>query len=125
MSAYLDKSQGITFVYSNIYDLYKKAKNAKLETPFIAERSSGRVIKAAEFAQQEQRVENFQPKALETKGAERNFNIPRGVREAEEKALKQKLHSVKSLQKNLDSLSDAHAKLRFLLQELEALTKKN
>ncbi len=105
MSAYLDKSQGITFVYSNIYDLYKKAKNAKLETPFVAERSSSRVIKAEE--------------------APREFAVPRGVKEAEEKSLREKLYSVKSLQKNLDNLSDAHAKLRFLLQELEAITKKN
>ena len=126
MSAYLDKSQGITFVYSNIYDLYKKAKNSKLETPFVAERSSGRVIKAEEFAKHEAaRVDTFQPKELEVKAGERSFAVPMGVKEAEEKALKQKLSSVQSLQKNLSNLTEAHAKLRFLLQELETITKKN
>jgi hypothetical protein len=31
---------------------------------------------------------------------------------------------VASLQKNLNELADAHEKLRFLLQELDSLTKK-
>lgn len=126
MSAYLDKSQGVTFVFSNIYDLYKKAKNAKLDSPLAVElnkaESSARVIKAEI---KDQRIETFQPKNLETKQGERAFPVPMGVKEAEEKALRQKLGSVKTLQKNLENLSEAHAKLRYLLQELETLTKKN
>jgi hypothetical protein len=47
-----------------------------------------------------------------------------GVREAEEKAKKQNMRPVASLQKNLNELTDAHEKLRFLLQELDSLTKK-
>ncbi len=109
MSAYLDKSQGITFVYSNIYDLYKQAKEAKLDSPFVAERS--RVIKA----EGSQTVEEFQPK---------EFPRPQGVIEAEQKAETKVSHPVTNLQKNLKDLSDAHEKLRFLLQELDALTKK-
>lgn len=116
MSAYLDKSQGITFVYSNIFDLYKKAKEAKLDAPFVAERS--RVLKNAPVA------ESFQPSELVAPEGERTFAVPMGVREAEEKAKLKESRPVANLQKNLADLSNAHEKLRFLLQELESLTKK-
>jgi hypothetical protein len=116
MSAYLDKSQGVTFVYSNIHDLYKKAKESKIDAPFVAERS--RVIK-----QGQAKVDAFQARELNPEG-ERTFAVPMGVREAEEKAKRQNMRPVASLQKNLNELTDAHEKLRFLLQELEALTKK-
>ncbi|RZA07311.1 MAG: hypothetical protein EOP11_08025 [Proteobacteria bacterium] len=122
MSAYLDKSQGITFVYSNIFDLYQKAKESKLDAPFVAERP--RVMK-----ENTAKVENFAPQELESPSGERPFPVPMGVREAEEKAkvLSQMIapsRPVANLQKNLSDLSQAHEKLRFLLQELESLTKK-
>jgi hypothetical protein len=124
MSAYLDKSQGITFVYSNIFDLYQKAKESKLDAPFVAERP--RVLKEASPAAG--KAEAFAPKELETPNGERTFPVPMGVREAEEKAkaIGQLAPSrpVANLQKNLSDLSQAHEKLRFLLQELESLTKK-
>lgn len=126
MSAYLDKSQGITFVYSNIFDLYKKAKDSKLDAPFAVEalRSEapalGRVIKAADVAKEAPQA--FKPAELKTTETQRTFPVPMGVQEAEEKA--RKLRSVQNLQKNLSDLSNAHDKLRFLLQELESLTKK-
>jgi hypothetical protein len=121
MSAYLDKSQGVTFVYSNIHELYLKAKNSKLDSPYVAERATEqpRVIKAAEA-----KVEAFQPKELKTELNERPFPVPMGVREAEEKAKRLNMRPVANLQKNLNELTDAHDKLRFLLQELESLTKK-
>lgn len=118
MSAYLDKSQGITFVYSNIFDLYKKAKEAKLDAPFVAEQP--RVLKAADL----KAAQPFRPEELKTPATERPFPVPMGVREAEEKAKKLGARPVANLQKNLTDLSDAHEKLRFLLQELESLTKK-
>lgn len=137
MSAYLDKSQGITFVYSNIFDLYKKAKDSKLDAPFAVEGMKaaapgmnpatnplngtlGRVIKAADLAKEAPQA--FKPAELKTSETARTFPVPMGVREAEEKAAK--LRSVQNLQKNLSDLSSAHEKLRFLLQELESLTKK-
>lgn len=125
MSAYLDKSQGITFVYSNIYELYKRAKNAKLDEPFVVERAkldkNARVIKEGDGV----RIEEFKPKALHSVNGERTFPVPMGVREAEEKALKANQRPVAELQKNVKNLTEAHEKLRFLLQELEALTKKS
>jgi hypothetical protein len=121
MSAYLDKSQGITFVYSNIYQLYKKAKNAKLESPFVIEKAkTEKVLKKME----QQKVEAFVPKELTNPSGQRAFPVPMGVKEAEDKALKQNLKSLGDLKKNLANLSNAHEKLRFLLQELESLTKK-
>ena len=117
MSAYLDKSQGITFVYSNIHDLFQKAKEAKLDSPFVAEQP--RVIKAAVA-----KVEEFKPAELKTELNDRTFPVPMGVREAEEKAKRLNMRPVANLQKNLNELTDAHEKLRFLLQELEGLTKK-
>lgn len=125
MSAYLDKSQGVTFVFSNIHELYRKAKDAKLDSPFIAERAPAaplapaaeRVIKAGSAP-----VSEFKP--AELKSEARPFPVPMGVREAEEKAKHQNMRPIANLQKNLNQLTDAHEKLRFLLQELEGLTKK-
>jgi hypothetical protein len=124
MSAYLDKSQGITFVYSNIYELYKKAKDAEPEAPFAVERKtetlSSRVIKQTESVSKPV-VSEFKPKELK---GERNFEVPMGVREAEERAMKERAKPMNDLKKNLSEITDAHEKLRFLLQELESLTKK-
>ncbi len=134
MSAYLDKSQGITFVFSNIHEIYRQAKNAKLDAPFVAdrvisrapavERSNaeplGRVIKAKEA-----KVEKFQPEEVKPANNERPFEVPMGVREAEEKAKALAAsRPIASIQKHLCELNDAQSKLRFLLQELEALSKK-
>jgi len=129
MSAYLDKSQGITFVYSNIHELYRKAKNSRLDSPFIAEfakpteqgNAQARVLKAQDLAQSV-KVEPFKPE--EIKSEARPYAVPMGVREAEEKAKRLNMRPVATLQKNLSQLNEAHEKLRFLLQELESLTKK-
>ena len=102
-----------------------KARNAKLDSPFVAERRPAfsneqpiaRVLKA-----QDVKVEEFRPEELKSK--ERPFAVPMGVREAEEKAKHQNMRPLANLQKNLNELSDAHEKLRFLLQEIESLTKK-
>ena len=111
MSAYLDKSQGITFVYSNIYQLYKKAQSSKGPV------ATSRVIKSADAD-----VSSFEPKEFEN--AERTFPVPMGVREAEEKAKALGARPLSNLKKNLSELTDAHEKLRFLLLEIETLTKK-
>lgn len=113
MSAYLDKSQGITFVYSNIFDIYKRAKEAKIDAPFVAERKT--VIKAKDA-----NPKQFVPEELVAPKGERTFAVPMGVKEAEEK---RKLSKV-DLKKNLSELTEAHERLRFILQELDSLTKK-
>ncbi len=107
MSAYLDKSQGITFVYSNVFDLYQQAKKAKLDSPYVAERP--RVMKEAS-----ETVSKYEPKELKA-------DASLAQADTEKMKLNQPLSN---LQKNLKDLSSAHEKLRFLLQELESLTKK-
>lgn len=121
MSAYLDKSQGITFSFSNFHEAFLKAKHAKLDSPFVVEKSEpvGRVIKAADA-----KVEKFTAPEIKPAGTERPFEVPMGVREAEEKAKRLNMLPIAALQKNLNDLTDAQEKLRFLLQEIEALTKK-
>lgn len=117
MSAYLDKSQGVTFVYSNIFNVYKKAKEAKIDSPFVVDRApASRVIK-----KEEAKVEEFKP--VELKG-ERTFPVPMGVKEAEEKAMRANMRPIANLQKNLSELTEAHERLKFLLQEIDSLTKK-
>ena len=127
MSAYLDRTQGFTFVFSNIYELYRKAKDAKLDEPFVAnlrpekqavKEGIGRVIK---HGQAQEKIKEFKPEKV---SSERTFSVPMGVREAEEKAMRQKARPLSELQRSLGDLKDAHAKLRFLLKEIEDLTEK-
>ena len=66
----------------------------------------------------------FPFKPEEIKSEARPYAVPMGVREAEEKAKRLNMRPVATLQKNLSQLNEAHEKLRFLLQELESLTKK-
>lgn len=120
MSAYLDKTQGFTFVYSNIYQLYQKAKNSELPVA-VEKAATGRVIKDNDF---QARVQDYKARELKAKEGARNFPLPMGVREAEEKALQQKVKSMTELKQNLEGLTEARDKLRFLLEELETLTDK-
>jgi hypothetical protein len=102
-------------VYSNIFEIYKKAKEAKIDSPLVVERPA-RVIK-----KEEAKVEEFKP--AELKG-ERTFAVPMGVKEAEEKAMRANMRPIANLQKNLSELTEAHERLKFLLQEIDSLTKK-
>ena len=45
-------------------------------------------------------------------------------KEAEEKAMRQNMKPISHLKENMGKIEDAHAKLRYLLSELEDLTKK-
>lgn len=118
MSAYLDKSQGVTFLFSNVHEVYKRAKEAKIDSPFVADRApAARVIKKTEA-----KVEEFKPAELKT--TERTFAVPMGVKEAEEKAMRQNMRPIANLQKNLSELNEAHERLKFLIQEIDSLTKK-
>ena len=90
----------------------------------MAERKAGalnsRVLK--ETDQDQAKIEKFTPKELS--GGERNFTVPMGVREAEERAMRDRAKPMNDLKKSLSEMTDAHEKLRFLLSELESLTKK-
>lgn len=97
--AKFDKSQGFTFVYTNFHEVYKQNQKAeKLDRAVAIEKSASHLR-------------------------------PMGVIEAEEKALRKRVSNLEdplsSLRQNLNSLTKAHAKLRFLLQEIDSLTKKS
>ena len=107
--AKLDKSQGITFVYTDLYELYKKTKNTK----------SAKLDDIAVF------------KRCGVSKSLREFPHPMGVKEALGKKqeirreFQRSVDPLASLKHNLSGLSDAHARLRYLLEELDDLTKKS
>lgn len=96
--AKFDKSQGFTFVYTDFFKAYQKAKRAKLEDVL----------------------------AIDRRG---DFLRPMSVIEAEERVLKKQvvagtMDPLAELKQSLSSLSKAHSKLRFMLEEIESATKK-
>ncbi|HUP58544.1 MAG TPA: hypothetical protein VM598_13890 [Bdellovibrionota bacterium] len=132
MSATRDKSQKITFVFSNFYHLYKKgvdaAKSAELpEVPAREVPASERVLKAGDA-----NAELAKPFAVNRLNAQAD-PAAAGVREhrpaefigkriAKPPVLPPST-AIVSLRENLKSLTDLHSRLRFMLQELEDLVK--
>jgi hypothetical protein len=107
-----DRSQGVSFVYTNIYEIYKKAKaagtahhitgQAAVAEPLrtdvlVPDAETGQKVKAVRLSAAALRVLPSQSPV-----ASKAFEDLRG---------------------NLKSLHEMHAKLRFMLQELEALVK--
>jgi hypothetical protein len=148
MSATRDQSQKVSFVYSNLYQIYQKGKAEAIaaEVP-----NSGAVIKAAEVSSLsggQLPAESPKPFAvnprshiLKTKDlrdpsnsmvssvkvAEYNPTAFIGKRVARPAILppaQQSTAAISSLKENLKSLNDLHSRLRFMLQELEELVKK-
>lgn len=135
MSATQDKSQKATFVYNNLYQLYRKGKNAAsqaetptapaVESPELAKplAVSSRVIKTADRHEVKiteatpapaPQVEEFRPAQLIGKRVARPASLP---------PVSSRAAAVESLRDNLRQLNDLHSRLRFMLQELEELTK--
>lgn len=121
--AKLDKSQGFTFAYTNLYELYKKAKESDTALTDI-EVSSPLAVKRA-VAEPKQASLRSQVAV----NGDRSFAVPMGVREAEEKmerkAIPGAMDPLESLRKNIDKLGEAQTRLRFLIQELDNITKKS
>ena len=118
MSATLDKKQGITFLYQDLYTVFNKARSGTHAS--IASNDSPRVIKKSE----DPSVQAYQAKELDLNKSNRHFPLPLGVREAEQKATAKKVAAMQELRKNMENLSGAQARLRFLLKELNDLSKK-
>jgi len=110
MSATHDKSQKITFVYSNLYHLYKKGKEAAQKAS-----ASGNVLKADDLHNPkfvaQKNISKHQPVELLGKRVERPAILP------------PKNPAIDSLKQNLKTLNDLHSRLRFMLQELEDLVR--
>ena len=121
MSATRDKSQSVGFVYTNIYQLYKKAQNAPAANTNAAAAESlssdSRVWRAEELG--DLKITKFQP---------RNLSPSKPVVTPADIAPQAKAQVVGNpfddLKSNLQKLQDLHSKLRFMLTELEDLVSK-
>lgn len=140
MSATRDQSQKVSFVYSNLYQIYQKGKAEAIaaEVP-----NSGAVIKAPEVSAQLPaesakplavnprshilKTEDLRNQVSSVKVAEYNPTAFIGKRVGRPAVLppaQQPTAAITSLKENLKSLNDLHSRLRFMLQELEELVKK-
>lgn len=150
MSASRDKSQKIGFVFSNLYHLYKKGKEAAsaaevpseaaslmdvhAEGPLKISPQAGLVIKTGDLKQQAaaQTYNAAEFLALRVGVAEAAKRQHRPATTAVSPAAGKRVprppvlpasHAVISLRENLKALNDLHSRLRFMLQELEELVK--
>jgi hypothetical protein len=147
MSATRDKSQKTTFVYSNLYSIYRKGKEAAVQAPSpldhlvqpqVSESAPAAlpglrkvILKAGELGALQAKTEavakpeirEYRPVGLINKRIARPAVIgpKRDVGMAKE--LPSPHAAVESLKQNLKSLNDLHGRLRFMLQELEDLVK--
>jgi len=124
MSATQDKTQKVAFVYSNLYQLYRKGKEA-------AQVSKGQVLKAEDLknlaAQTEPKVDvkitAFTPVELIGKRVSKPASI--AVAPVAQSSKPTSNPAIESLKDNLKQLNDLRSRLHFMLQELETLTKKS
>ena len=128
MSATRDTSQKATFVYSNLYKLYKQAKAAP---------QSGAVLKTHDLKSMDPvAIQPFRPTELLKTRLEQEAKVPHSEELARVRpipaAVKRVLSptertsavAVDSLKKNLSELNELHERLKFMLKEIEELTKK-
>lgn len=129
MSATRDKSQKTTFVYTNLYQLYKKGVHAASKAPGLdAPLATGKVLKAGDLKDPAFKVEPYRPAELLSKRIARETSGPSPIQQPiyvkKPAVLAQaQAPALASLKQNLQSLSDLHARLRFMLKELEDLVK--
>lgn len=145
MSASRDQNQKITFLYSNLYQLYRKGKEAAKKAPdhsfprpFSLDEDVARMRAAAEKAGPSSRVlktENLKAPTAVAAAPVATATAPTTIREyrpaellgkrvappASAANLKVQENALESLKQNLKSLNDLHSRLRFMLQELEEL----
>lgn len=115
-----DKSEKVGFVYTNIYQLYKKSLNSNepVSTEATAKAhslsSDSRVWRAEDLVGV--KVTKFEPRTLARVVAP-NQALPSA-------APKNGASPFDDLKSNLNKLEDLHSRLRFMLKELEDLVNK-
>ena len=133
MSATRDKNQKVAFVYSNLYQLYRKGTEAAQSAPQPKPSSSpvssgpvssgiikGDVLKSGELSSPHAAVQPYRPVELMAK----RQGIHQGAKAVLPRpSLAAPNESIQSLKDNLKALNDLHSRLRFMLQELEDLVK--
>jgi hypothetical protein len=140
MSATRDKNQKTTFVYSNLYQLYKKGKEAAVQAEVPVAKApvqSSQIlkvenlneptfakIKVSSYNPTEFIQKRVEPKPAILKVAEQtSFVRPMSVANEAPIAAAVENPVIDSLKQNLKSLNDLHSRLKFMLQELEELVK--
>ena len=135
MSATRDQSQKFTFVYSNLYHLYKKGKDAAVNAnvpeaapaPVAKSESTpeftrteltrgvltGRIIKADDL-RETPKVTRHEPPRFITKRIEANRPMKMSV---------ERERAVVGLRDNLKQLKNLQERLHFMLKEIEEFTK--
>lgn len=120
MSANRDRNQRVTFVYSNFYQLYKNGKEAAVSSNAVSIKPSSAVLKAGDRNSAAQStVQNYQPVTLMAKKTKPA--TPLALATAPVAQPKVQNSAVDSLKENLKTLNDLHARLNFMLKELEEL----
>jgi hypothetical protein len=132
MSASRDQSQRFTFVYSNLYSLYKKgvqtAKESKTALDQESSQSlegvvSGKIIKARDLNSFEE--QNHQIKKHIEKELKGEFLVKRlEVNPSRESLHPSAREAMQGLKSNVQSLESLHEKLKFMLKEIEENTAK-
>ncbi len=136
MSANRDTTQKTTFVYSNLYQLYRKGKegadpsahhsahHSAHQAVFQLPNSVGtlasekNVLKSGDLkAEAAPAVSAYQPPSLLTK---RIVDKPQALQQAQMPA---QSAAIQSLKDNLKTLNDLHSRLKFMLEELQELVK--
>jgi hypothetical protein len=120
MSATRDKSQKITFAFTNFYQLYKKGKEAAQTAQPSAPLEVPQMPSPPSFDPRRHvlKVELGSPLAVH---AHRPAEFI-GKRVAKPPVLQQST-AIVTLRENLKSLTDLHSRLKFMLEELEELVK--
>jgi len=110
MSATRDKSQKTTFVYSNLYNIYKKGKGTATQRVLKAENLNDLSLSSV-------RVRSHSVVELLGK------RLPKAAPLSSQPVVANANPAIESLKENLKQLNDLHVKLRFMLKELEELVK--
>lgn len=121
MSATRDKSQKFTFLYSNLYQIYKR-QEAQVDpiSPDAGVPASdlpghtGQVIKVEDRQASAVRVTEYQAPHFIQRRVSKPASLPPSAPSL----------AMSSLKENLQKLQDLHSRLKFMLQELEDLSKK-
>ena len=141
MSATRDKNQNPTFVYTNLYRLYRdgeterKTETHVLKTGDHAQEKLSDKVTVKEIEKTERVVRPYQPveligkrvgaPAATTAAATPAAATPSIAATAAKPAVPPTRPEIQSLKDNLKKLNDLHQRLRFMLNELEDLSKKD
>ena len=129
MSATRDKSQKVAFVYSNLYQIYKKGKEAAINAEvspspvgFVRISSEETLHQAQVLKAQSGQVREYSPAEFIGKRVAKP-EILKQAQQTAQAAVPPRNPALESLKDNVKKLTDLQSRLHFMLQELEDLVK--